>query len=60
MEALAASDGSKSVPELIKIDNDSDVVFEQPSSDPPEGMTHLLVSSKVLSLVSPVLGTMIN
>lgn len=50
----------KKVPELIKIDNDGNGVFKLPSSDSPGGMTNLLLSSKVLSLVSPVLGTMFN
>lgn len=48
---------SKDAPEVTKIDNDSDIVFKLPSSDPPGGTTNLLASSKVPSLVSPLLST---
>lgn len=40
---------------VIEIDGDGDVVFELSSPKPADGKTHLLVSSKALSLVSPVL-----
>lgn len=41
--------------EVVEIDSDGDVILEFTSSQNPSGKTHLLVSSKVLSLASPVL-----
>lgn len=38
---------------VIEIDGDGDVVFELSSPKSADGKTHLLVSSKALSLVSP-------
>lgn len=41
---------------VVKIDPDGDIIFELSSDQAVK--THLLISSKVLSLVSPVLGKM--
>lgn len=52
MDALFVEDTNTNV---IEIDGDGDVVFELSSPKPGDGKTHLVVSSKALSLVSPVL-----
>lgn len=48
-------DASVTKPKVIEIDGNGDVVFELSSTEPADVKTHLLVSSKALSLVSPVL-----
>lgn len=55
MDTLFVEDTSLTKTKVIKIDGDGDVVFELSSPKPADGKTHLVVSSKALSLVSPVL-----
>lgn len=54
MEAPFVKD-SVTKSKVVEIDGNGDVVFELSSTEPAAAKTHLLVSSKVLSLVSPVL-----
>lgn len=51
---MATDDNTTTV--IVKIDPDGDIIFELSSDQAVK--THLLISSKVLSLVSPVLGKM--
>ena len=55
MDTLFVEDTSLTKTKVIEIDGDGDVVFELSSPKPADGKTHLVVSSKALSLVSPVL-----
>lgn len=49
------TDASVTKIKVIEIDGNGDVVFELSSPEPADDKTHVVVSSKVLSLVSPVL-----
>lgn len=55
MDALFVEDTSLTKTKVIEIDGDGDVVFELSSPKLADGKTHLVVSSKALSLVSPVI-----
>lgn len=55
MDAPLVNDTSETETKVIIIDGRGDVVFELSSPELADVKTHLLVSSKVLSLVSPVL-----
>lgn len=55
MDAPLVNVASETETRFITIDGNGDVVFELSSPEPADVKTHLLVSSKVLSLVSPVL-----
>lgn len=53
--AAMATDNTTTV---VKIDPDGDIIFELSSHQATTIKTHLLISSKVFTLVSPVLGKM--
>lgn len=55
MESPFIKDTLEPKAKVIEIDGNGDVVFELSSTETADVKTHLLVSSKVLSLVSPVL-----
>lgn len=55
MDALLVEDTSLTKTKVIEIDGDGDVVFEMSSPKSADDKTHLVVSSKALCLVYPVL-----
>lgn len=55
MDVLFVEGTSATKIKVIAIDGDGDVIFELSSPELADGKTHLVVSSKALSLASPVL-----